>query len=226
MAEPTLSAATARAWLLRAADEVTAARDQLTALDSAIGDADHGVNLARGFAAVRESMDDEETAPGKVLITAGRTLISKVGGASGPLYGSALRAMGKALDGAEPVDPRASDAAALGAALRAALDAIVRLGGAQPGDKTMVDAWTPAVAAYDDAAAADPAASDPAVAARAAAEAARHGAEATIPLVAHKGRASYLGERSAGHQDPGATSTAMLLTVLADVLEAAGSDPS
>jgi dihydroxyacetone kinase-like protein len=204
-----------RAWLLRTAEEVAAAKDHLTKLDAAIGDADHGANLDRGFAAVRSAVQEgdagsDESSPGKLLVTAGRTLISTVGGASGPLYGSAFRAMGKSLDSAETID-----AAALGDALRAGLEAIQRLGKAELSDKTMVDAWTPAVDAYTKATEEGATAAD---AARRAAEAAERGAEETVPMVAHKGRASYLGERSAGHQDPGATSTALLLAALADVL--------
>jgi dihydroxyacetone kinase-like protein len=161
----TLDAATARAWVAAIAAAVKENADYLTQLDSAIGDADHGVNLSRGFAAVTAALDGfEADGPGAVLVKTGTTLISKVGGASGPLYGSAFRAIGKALDGPE------ADAAALGAALRDGLAAIRKLGAAAPGDKTMVDALDPAVTAFEAAAGEGLVA-----AATAAAEAARSG---------------------------------------------------
>lgn len=197
-----MDAALARAWVAAAADAVTAHAAELTDLDAAIGDGDHGVNLRRGFdAAVTALAGFEADTAGAVLTKTGTTLVSKVGGASGPLYGSFFRALGKTLTD----DP---DAVADG--LRAGLDAIVRLGKAEPGDKTMVDALGPAVDAY---AAAAP--SGFAAAATAAAGAAAAGAAATTPLQARKGRASYLGERSVGHQDPGATSTALIFAALA-----------
>ena len=152
----------------------------------------------------------EPATPGAVLAKAGMTLISSVGGASGPLYGSALRILGKSLGEAAEADGKQ-----LSAALTAALETLQRLGGAQPGDKTMVDAWGPAVAAFGDAVEGG---GGPAAAAVAAAAAAEQAAVATTPLQAHKGRASYLGERSIGHQDPGATSTALLFRALADAL--------
>lgn len=193
-----------RRWMLTAAAAIDREADRLTELDSAIGDADHGANLKRGFTAVRAALADEPPqTPGAVLVLAGRQLISKVGGASGPLYGTLLRGTGKALgDDAEVTD----------AALRAALDegvgAVAKLGGAAPGDKTMLDALVPAVAALGDGGYA---------AARTAAE---KGAVATVPLRARKGRASYLGERSIGHRDPGATSSALLIGALAETAEA------
>lgn len=147
-------------------------------------------------------------------MTAGRAIVSKTGGASGPLYGTALRRAGKALGDTADVD-----AAALGAALRAALDGVRELGKATEGDKTMVDALAPAVAAYE-AALAD--GSDLAGCVRAAAGAAGEGAEATVPMQARKGRASYLGPRSTGHLDPGAASTALVLGALADVVAQGG----
>ncbi|WP_441249917.1 dihydroxyacetone kinase subunit DhaL [Kitasatospora sp. McL0602] len=202
----------ALAWLRETAAAVEREQTRLTELDSAIGDGDHGSNLARGFAAVLPALDALAPASvGAVLTKAGSTLISKVGGASGPLYGSALRAMGKTLPG-ERATP-----AEFAAALTAGLAAVQSLGGAQPGDKTLVDAWGPATAAFE-AASASPA-PDFRTAARAAAEAAEQAAEATTPLQARKGRASYLGPRSIGHQDPGATSTALLFRALADVTE-------
>jgi dihydroxyacetone kinase-like protein len=210
----------ARAWVVAAAAAVTENADHLTQLDSAIGDADHGVNLKRGFTAVTAALDGfEADGPGAVLVKTGTTLISKVGGASGPLYGSAFRAIGKALDGpaadsdAAPGDKSAASAVALGAALREGLAAIRKLGAAAPGDKTIVDALDPAVEAF--AAVAE---SGLKAAAEAAAEAAEAGARATAELQARKGRASYLGARSVGHQDPGATSTALILRALADTV--------
>ncbi|MFL6052956.1 MAG: dihydroxyacetone kinase subunit DhaL [Actinoallomurus sp.] len=195
-------------WIERFAELVAADADRLTRLDAAIGDGDHGTNLNRGLRAAVEALEPG-LPPGKVLMTAGRALVSRTGGASGPLYGGALRRAGKALDGAADVD-----AAALGAALRAALDAVRELGKAVEGDKTMVDALAPAVAAYE-AAVTD----GVAAAAQAALAAAEKGSEATVPLQARKGRASYLGPRSVGHQDPGAASTVLLFRALA---EAAG----
>lgn len=207
-----MDAAFFRDWLTRAAGHVEAAREHLTDLDAAIGDGDHGVNLSRGFAAVAGAIaaDDPRGAaagtPGAVLTLAGNTLISKVGGASGPLYGTALRSAGRSLGDA----PRA-DLPALAAALQAADLAVRRLGGAHDGDKTLIDALGPAAAAL--ARAAEDSA-DPVDALTRAADAARAGATATIPMRAAKGRASYLGERSVGHEDPGAASTALLLAAL------------
>ncbi|WP_306319732.1 MULTISPECIES: dihydroxyacetone kinase subunit DhaL [unclassified Streptomyces] len=189
-----------RRWLTTAAAAVDREADRLTELDSPIGDADHGSNLQRGFNAVRATLDkDAPDTPGGVLTLAGRQLISTVGGASGPLYGTLLRRTGKALGDASEVS--GSDFAA---ALKTGVDAVAALGGAAPGDKTMLDALVPAVDALGEGDFA---------AARSAAE---HGAEATTPLQARKGRASYLGERSIGHQDPGATSSALLIAALAE----------
>jgi dihydroxyacetone kinase phosphoprotein-dependent L subunit len=196
-------------WIRRGAELVAADAERLTRLDAMIGDGDHGLNLNRGFAAAVAALPDGGP-PGKALMAAGRAIVSKTGGASGPLYGTALRRAGKALG-----DAGAVDVAALGAALRAALEGVQELGQAVPGDKTMVDALVPAVAAYDEARAGGLAA-----ATRAAADAAAKGAEATIPLQARKGRASYLGPRSVGHEDPGAASTALILRALAEVAEA------
>ncbi|NYD49271.1 dihydroxyacetone kinase-like protein [Actinomadura luteofluorescens] len=195
------------AWIRSTAGRVSADAERLTRLDAAIGDGDHGLNLDRGFRAAVEALP-EDAPPGKVLIVAGRAIVSKTGGASGPLYGTVLRRAGKSFGDAAGVD-----AAALGAALRAALEGVQDLGKAAEGDKTMVDALAPAVAAYE-AALAD--GSDLAGCARAAAEAASKGADGTVPMRARKGRASYLGERSEGHMDPGASSTALVLEALAD----------
>ncbi|MEU4269016.1 dihydroxyacetone kinase subunit DhaL [Streptomyces sp. NPDC026092] len=192
-----------RRWLGAAAAAVHREADRLTELDSAIGDADHGANLKRGFAAVTEVLDKEPPAtPGAVLVLAGRQLISTVGGASGPLYGTLLRRTGKALGEAGTVTRQD-----LAAALATGVAAVGQLGGAQVGDKTMLDALVPAAEALGTSFAA----------ARDAAEA---GALATVPLRARKGRASYLGERSVGHQDPGATSSALLIAALAEVAAA------
>jgi dihydroxyacetone kinase-like protein len=201
----------ARRWLEMIATAVASQAEHLTQLDSAIGDADHGVNLDRGFTAVRAALDGFEAATvGDVFVKVGTTLVSKVGGASGPLYGSAFRAIGKALPG-----PTCS-AAEFGQALQAGLDAIQRLGAAAPGDKTMVDAYGPAVLAFTKALRAQPG-TGLSTAAAAAAAAAADGMRATIALQARKGRASYLGPRSVGHQDPGATSTSLIFSALADV---------
>ncbi|WP_052499612.1 dihydroxyacetone kinase subunit DhaL [Streptomyces vietnamensis] len=192
-------------WLAAVAEDVDREADRLTELDSAIGDADHGANLKRGFAAVTEVLGKEPPpSPGAVLTAAGRQLISTVGGASGPLYGTLLRRAGKTLgEDAEVTRERLAEALGAGVA------AVSQLGGAQVGDKTMLDALVPAVeglrSSYE--------------AARAAAE---EGALATVPLQARKGRASYLGERSIGHQDPGATSSALLFAALAETAGAEG----
>ncbi|WP_030644209.1 MULTISPECIES: dihydroxyacetone kinase subunit DhaL [Streptomyces] len=192
-----------RRWMATAAAAVSREAERLTALDSAIGDADHGSNLQRGFTAVTAVLEKEAPdTPGAVLTLAGRQLISTVGGASGPLYGTLLRRTGKALGDAAEVGEEE-----LAAALRAGVEGVMTLGGAAPGDKTMIDALVPAVDALGTGFGA----------ARAAAE---EGARATIPLQARKGRASYLGERSIGHQDPGATSSALLIAALAETAEA------
>jgi len=201
--------AQARAWIAAIAATIAAHADQLTQLDAAIGDADHGANLRRGFTAVVAALASlEAQTVGEVFINTGTTLVSTVGGTSGPLYGSAFRAIGKPLSGAT------ADAGELLSGLRAGLAAIQRLGAAVPGDKTMVDAYTPAVAAFErellDG-------GTLASAAARAADAAEDGMRATTALQARKGRASYLGARSVGHQDPGATSTALVFRALATV---------
>jgi phosphoenolpyruvate---glycerone phosphotransferase subunit DhaL len=196
------------AWIVAVAEVITANRDHLTQLDAAIGDADHGTNLARGFAAVTAAIDGAAT-PGAVLTITGSTLISKVGGASGPLYGVAFRRAGKALGTAPAVDLPALDHA-----LGAALAGVQQLGAAREGDKTMVDALAPATRAFGKAIA-DGASSADALSALA--DAAAAGAAATVSMQARKGRASYLGPRSVGHEDPGAASTALILAALRDV---------
>ncbi|MQY37528.1 PEP-dependent dihydroxyacetone kinase, ADP-binding subunit DhaL [Streptomyces sp. RB17] len=191
-----------RRWMAATAASVNREAERLTDLDSAIGDADHGSNLQRGFTAVATALEKEvPDTPGAVLVLAGRQLISTVGGASGPLYGTLLRRTGKALGDAAEVSEEQ-----LAEALRAGVDGVMALGGAAPGDKTMIDALVPAVDALGDGF----------PAARAAAE---EGAVATTPLQARKGRASYLGERSIGHQDPGATSSALLIAGLEEAAE-------
>lgn len=191
----TVDARLCLAWLAETATLVTEHADELTALDTAIGDGDHGLNLRRGFAAVA-SVEGET--PGAVLKAAGTALINTIGGASGPLYGTFLRRTAKALGDADSVSDEE-----FAAALEAGLEGVRKLGGAVEGDKTMVDALTPAVATYGSGGA------------KAAADAAAAGRDATEPMVARKGRASYLGERSAGHVDPGAASSALLFEALA-----------
>ncbi|HZD74930.1 MAG TPA: dihydroxyacetone kinase subunit DhaL [Actinomycetota bacterium] len=198
-------------WVRRTAAVMEANADLLTRLDAAIGDADHGINMHRGFRAVLQRLDgltDKDFS--SVLRAVSMALIGKVGGAAGPLYGSFYLGMGKRLGSAE----EAVDAE-LAAALRAGYDAVVARGRAQVGDKTMLDAWDPALRALDGAIAEGV---ELAPALDRAAAAAEQGMKATIPLIARKGRASYLGERSRDHQDPGATSTQLIVQALADVV--------
>ncbi|MBX6763061.1 MAG: dihydroxyacetone kinase subunit L [Rubrobacteraceae bacterium] len=188
-------------------------RQELTRLDSEIGDGDHGTNMHRGFQAALERLEGMDTStPSDVLKAVSMALISKVGGAAGPLYGTAFLRASSALSGKE--EPDASDAVE---AMEAALAGIKQRGKAEVGDKTMVDALEPAVAAARKEAASS---GDVGRVLRAAADAAAEGAESTIPLVARRGRASYLGERAAGHKDPGATSTHLLLDAAARALGA------
>jgi len=204
----TIDTAALRDWISRFGAAMTDKREWLTELDSAIGDADHGANMARGMAAVAEKLN--AGAPENIddlLKSVGMTLVSSVGGASGPLYGTFFLRMGMAAGAVKELD-----ASALAGALRAGLDGIVARGKPESGDKTMFDAMAPAVDALD-AALGD--GTDIAAALSAAADAAAAGRDATLPLVARKGRASYLGERSAGHLDPGAASTAILFETLA-----------
>lgn len=200
----------ARAWVQAIAAAVEKHKDHLTQLDSAIGDADHGTNMHRGFSAATAALADfGPDTVGAVLVKTGTTLISSVGGASGPLYGSAFRAIGKALD-----TPTA-DTEQFAEALAAGLQSVQKLGAATPGDKTMIDAYTPALAAFRLTA---DSGGDFAAAALAAADAAEEGMRATTPMQARKGRASYLGARSIGHQDPGATSTALIFRALSETM--------
>jgi len=195
-------------WISRFGTAVTEKRDWLTELDSAIGDADHGANMARGMSAVGEKLGAGTPATvDELLKSVGMTLVSSVGGASGPLYGTFFLRMGMTAGAVSELD-----GPGLAAALRAGLDGIVARGKAEAGDKTMFDAMAPAVDALDAALAAGSSVPD---AVRSAADAAAAGRDATLPLVARKGRASYLGERSAGHLDPGAASTAILFDTLA-----------
>ena len=199
------------AWLSAFRDAVHEHGDHLTELDSAIGDADHGANLIRGMDAVMAAVspDRPETA-GELLKKVGMTLVTSVGGASGPLYGTFFLRAATAAG-----DATSLDGEALLAALQAGLEGIVARGKAEAGDKTMYDALAPAVDALDEALAAGRPFGE---ALRATVRAAERGRDATIPMVARKGRASYLGERSAGHLDPGATSVTLLLTAAATAL--------
>jgi phosphoenolpyruvate---glycerone phosphotransferase subunit DhaL len=209
-----VNADTVHRWLEQAAASLKEQRDYLTQLDAAIGDADHGTNMDRGFTAVVEKLSatDDAVSPGRVLITAGGTLVSTVGGASGPLWGTALRRAGRALGDAEEFG-----SVELTSALDAALEGVVELGAAEEGEKTMVDALAPAVRALRESLAGGASLAE---AVQAAFEAGEEGMKATVPLQASKGRASYLGERSIGHQDPGATSTVLILGALAQTVAA------
>jgi dihydroxyacetone kinase-like protein len=206
-------AQTVISWLNETEAEIAAQSEYLTQLDAAIGDGDHGTNMNRGFTAVGRVLAEqtEPAPPGRLLILAGKTLISKVGGASGPLWGTALRRAGRSLGDAESFD-----AQQLSQALDAAIEGVVELGAATPGDKTMIDALTPASAALHQALEAG----EPLQQALAAAvSAAKQGAESTVALQARKGRASYLGERSIGHLDPGAASSVIILSALQRVVD-------
>jgi dihydroxyacetone kinase-like protein len=198
------------AWLKAYAATLAENKEYLTELDSAIGDADHGINMDRGFRAVVETLDSANPGGdiGALMKSVGMTLVSKVGGAGGPLYGTLFLQIGTATAGKDRITPEDWSAA-----LDAAVAGVQARGKAEPGDKTMLDALIPARDAYAEALADG---ADLPTALRRSAEAAEDGMRATIPLVAKKGRASYLGERSAGHQDPGATSSALLLRTVAD----------
>jgi dihydroxyacetone kinase-like protein len=205
------TAAQAVAWVRASAAVIEENAAALTRLDAAIGDGDHGTNMNRGLKAALQRLDGLQAEDfGSVFKAVGMALISKVGGASGPLYGSFYLAVGKSLGDVGEVED-----GGLAAALRAGYEGVVARGKAQLEDKTMLDAWHPALEALDAALAEGkelgPALDD----ATAAAEA---GMKATIPMIARKGRASYLGERSRDHQDPGATSTWLLIRTLSDVV--------
>ncbi|WNV91865.1 dihydroxyacetone kinase subunit DhaL [Umezawaea sp. Da 62-37] len=203
------------AVVMRAASQMLEEhRVELSTLDREIGDGDHGENMNRGFGALVAALErDAPDSPGGVLKLVATTLISKVGGAAGPLYGTAfLRAATAVKDASE------LDAGLVAKALRAALDGVIARGKAERGDKTMVDALLPAVQAAEEAAERG---EDVPVLLRVAADAAAEGADSTVLVLARKGRASYLGERSIGHMDPGARSTALLLRTFADVASGA-----
>jgi dihydroxyacetone kinase-like protein len=199
-------------WLERLAKVYSENKPFLTDLDSAIGDADHGINMDRGFRFVGEKVSSMPDAYiEKLLKTAGMTLMSKVGGASGPLYGGFFTDAAKAVVGKETLENED-----LVSMIEAGLASVVRRGRTELGDKTMVDAWTPALAALKSAVEKG---QDTAMALEAAVDAAEQGVEDTKPMQARKGRASYLCERSIGHQDPGATSTWLMLKTLCEVVE-------
>ena len=197
-------------WIRAFAAEVSANKEQLTQLDAAVGDGDHGINMDRGMSAVLAKLDaaTEEQDIGALLKTVGMTLVSTVGGAGGPLYGTLFLQMGTAVSGKDELGP--DDWAA---ALEAGIAGVQARGKAEPGDKTMIDALIPGRDALKSALAEGASFED---ALRQSADAAGQGMRDTIPLVARKGRASYLGERSAGHQDPGATSSHLLLEAAAE----------
>jgi phosphoenolpyruvate---glycerone phosphotransferase subunit DhaL len=189
-----IDTASVRAWVEAFAGEIAEHREELVRLDTAIGDGDHGTNMNRGMTAAVEKLGDEADI-GAVLKSVAMTLISKVGGASGPLYGTLFLQMGTAAAGKTELD-----VAGFGEALAAGVGGVQKRGRAEPGDKTMIDALLPAVEALRGGGSLEDAE-----------RAAREGMEATTPLEARKGRASYLGPRSVGHQDPGATSSYLLL---------------
>ena len=193
-------------WIRRFAAEIAEHRAELVRLDTAIGDGDHGTNMDRGMRKALEKLEGQQGEDiGAMLKTVGMALVSTVGGAAGPLYGTLFMQMGSAAGGRSELD-----VAGLAQALEAGVKGVQARGKAEPEDKTMVDALLPALEALQRAD------SDEAAALAAAADAAEEGMKATIPLVARKGRASYLGERSAGHQDPGATSSHLLLATAAE----------
>jgi dihydroxyacetone kinase-like protein len=200
----------ADAWVRRTAAVIDANATMLTRLDAAIGDGDHGTNMARGLKAALERIEGASGSFGSLFKAVGMALIGKVGGASGPLYGSFYLAVGKALG-----DASEASGTELAGALRAGYDAVIARGKAQLEDKTMLDAWDPALRALDGALAEG---AELGLALDRAAAAAEEGMKATIPMIARKGRASYLGERSRDHQDPGATSTWLIVKALADTV--------
>jgi dihydroxyacetone kinase-like protein len=198
-------------WVRSFASLVAQNKDALTDLDAAIGDGDHGINMDRGMQAVLAALDETRpAAAGPFFTKVGMVLVSTVGGASGPLYGTFFLRVGTSLGEVGEVS-----LTEFATALRAGLEGIVARGKAEPGDKTMYDALAPAVTALDGAAAKG---MDAAEALKIAMEAAESGRDATIPMLARKGRASYLGERSIGHQDPGATSVALLMAAATTAL--------
>ena len=204
-----------RTWMTEIANSIRVERDYLVQLDAAIGDGDHGINMTRGFEAVVLAFSTESGgSPGKLMTLAGKTLISAVGGASGPLWGSALRRAGRTLGDEPSVTPEQ-----FVSALEAGLAAVQDLGQAKAGDKTMVDALAPAIAVLRKSVAAGQPLE---IAVHEARSAAEEGMRATVPMQARKGRASYLGERSIGHQDPGAPSAVLILKALERTLAVEG----
>ena len=205
----TITHAAVEDWMKRFAAEVAENRAYLTKLDGAIGDGDHGTNMDRGMKKALERLEATDGDDiGASLKAVGMALVSSVGGAAGPLYGTLFMQMGQAAAGKSELD-----LAGFTEALDAGVQGVIKRGKAEPGDKTMLDALGPALEALREADG-----DDVATALQRAAEAAREGMEATVPLVARKGRASYLGERSAGHQDPGATSSHLLLKTAAEAV--------
>ena len=215
MSEAAFDVGVATAWLQGFADRVTEEKDWLTELDAAIGDADHGINMARGMSAVSGDLADQPADLAALFKRTGMKLVSTVGGASGPLYGTFFLRVGAAAG-----DATSLDGPGLAAALRAGCEGIKARGKAELGEKTMLDAMMPALDALDEALGAG---QSPAEAMKTAAEAAATGREATIPMLATKGRASYLGERSIGHLDPGAASSTLLFETLAAAMVSDGS---
>lgn len=210
MGKSTVDVAFLAAWIHEFARVVAANAQFLTDLDAAVGDADHGINMDRGMSAVTAALSDSPPPdPAALCKKVGMTLVSSVGGASGPLYGTFFLRMATAFGTETTVD-----AATFAAALRAGVDGVVQRGRAEPGDKTMFDALAPALDALDTALGAG---TELSPALEEAAVAAEKGRDATESMIARKGRASYLGQRSAGHQDPGATSATMLIKAAATV---------
>ncbi len=196
-------------WLNACASVLAENRDYLTQLDAAIGDADHGANMDRGFKAIIKKMPEmSQMDIGTLLKTCGMTLLSTVGGAGGPLYGTFFIQAGTSIGDKMELEREGWDNA-----LSSAVNGVIKRGKAEPGDKTMVDALSPAFKAFHQAASDNQSFGK---ALQLSAAAARQGMEDTIPMIARKGRASYLGERSAGHQDPGATSSYLILKAAAD----------
>jgi phosphoenolpyruvate---glycerone phosphotransferase subunit DhaL len=215
MGDVILDTGGARSWLELLAKEVSEHAEELTRLDAAIGDADHGTNMERGFKAVRQrALGQDGADPATIFKQTGMALISSVGGAGGPLYGTFFLRMAQVA-----ADKQQLTIEDLRDMLKAGLEGVVQRGKASPGEKTMVDALGPAMDALDAAIAAGKPGPE---ALGEAADAADRGARETVPMVARKGRASYLGDRSAGHQDPGATSSALLLRTLAETVQHSG----
>ena len=210
--------------ILRACRRILANEERLSSLDAACGDGDHGVSMARGFRAVAAKLESEVyESPAALLRAVGMTLVSSIGGATGPLMGTLFLEAGKVLEGAEVPAHAGIDTRSLAAAFRAGLEGVRRRGGAKPGEKTMVDALLPAVEALEAAAKVG---ESPAAALARAAQAARAGAEATAGMVAGQGKARYLGQRAVGHEDAGANSIAFIFEAFAEEEEGPKEDPT